>query len=350
MIKLSRNILKSVPLYLLGILFYMVILNWITFGADYFTDPGKGLLTSGMSFFVILLVFQLCRYIIVVLRNRFPSDEEFNKRVLIQVTVFILLTAVSLVGLFSLYKRMGWVGSNHENNLTWAFIATGMMCIFLSFLNEAINVLERWQTGLQETEQLKRAYTQGQLVGLKSQINPHVLFNSLNSLSELIHEDTEKAESFLDEMSKVYRYMLRNEEESLVTLETELQFINSYFSLLKARYNEGIELKIEVSQESKQGKLPPLSLQIVLENALFQNKISKEAPLVFKIQSMNGGLIVVNNIQPKLMTDAGDIDSGLDILVKKYQLMNQPSVEIIEEGNQRMVVLPFVNLISENPS
>ena len=100
----------------------------------------------------------------------------------------------------------------------------------------------------------------------------------------------------------------------------------------------------------KQGKLPPLSLQIVLENALFQNKISKEAPLVFKIQSMNGGLIVVNNIQPKLMTDAGDIDSGLDILVKKYQLMNQPSVEIIEEGNQRMVVLPFVNLISENPS
>ena len=180
-------------------------------------------------------------------------------------------------------------------------------------------------------------------MGLKSQINPHVLFNSLNSLSGLIQEDTAEAERFLDEMSKVYRYMLRNEEESLVTLQTEIQFIQSYFALLKARYNEGIELDTDLDAADLQQLLPPLSLQVILENAIFQNRIAKDSPLKLRISSARGrALVVTNNIQRKVVTEPMDYEAGLDNLVKKYQLLNQPPVEIREEEGERRVRLPLM--------
>lgn len=348
MLKLSGNIKKKLPLILLGIIPFTVLLNWIIFGSAYFASPKLGLAGSAISFIVCFSLFLLCRHIIQLLRFRFPSDDQFIKRVLIQVLVFLLMSGLVLVALFALYRRLEMIESMYETQLTWAFIATGLLTIFMSFLNEAMNVLERWQTGLEETEQLKRTYKQGQLVGLKSQINPHVLFNSLNTLSGLIQEDTDRAESFLDEMSKVYRYMLRNEEEPFVTLETELQFIRSYLALLKARYNDAIAWETEIWEDDTSKKIPPLSLQIIIENALFQNRISKESPLTIRIESVRGGALVVsNNIQPKLITDPSDFEAGLDILVKKYQLMNQEPVEIKEEDGYRRIRLPFVSQTEE---
>lgn len=156
-------------------------------------------------------------------------------------------------------------------------------------------------------------------------------------------EDTDKAERFLDQMSKVYRYMLRNEEEQLVTLSTELQFLHSYFSLLKARYNEAIELVTDISPDDREKKLPPLSLQVIIENALFQNMASRNSPLVIRINSGGGDeLIITNNIQQKLGGDIMDHEGGLDNLVKKYQLMNRPSVTITETMGQRRIVLPLI--------
>ena len=348
MIISAGHIKKNLPLVWLGVVPFTILLNWIIFGSQYFTFWQTGLAGTLVSLLVMTAVFMVCLRIIGLLRNRFPSDEDFIKRVLIQVMVFLLLSALVLVALFSIYRLMGLIDSMYENKFTWAFIATGLICIFLSFLNEALNVLERWKTGLKETEQLKRNYKQGQLMGLKSQINPHVLFNSLNSLSGLIQEDTDQAEKFLDEMSKVYRYMLRNEEEPLVPLQTELQFIQSYFSLLKARYNEAIAYEIDLWQEDLEKQIPPLSLQVIVENAIFQNRISRDSPLIIRIASVRGGALVVsNNIQRKLMTEPFDYEAGVDNLVKKYQLMNQPPIEIKEEEGLRKIRLPFITQTEE---
>ena len=156
------------------------------------------------------------------------------------------------------------------------------------------------------------------MIGLKSQVNPHFLFNSLNSLSGLIQEDTEKAEKFLDEMSKVYRYMLRNDEDPLVKLSTEIQFISSYFSLLKARYCDAVELNVNVSEADKEKMLPPLSLQVIVENALYQNKTSKRSPLSISIESgKENTMLIKNNVQRKIITETGDQETGLDNLYEK---------------------------------
>jgi LytS/YehU family sensor histidine kinase len=192
-------------------------------------------------------------------------------------------------------------------------------------------------------EQLKKTYRQGRLQGLKSQVNPHFLFNSLNSLSSLISEDEEQAEKFLDEMSKVYRYMLRNDEEQLVTLDTELKFVASYIYLLKARYGEGLQVQVDIEDADREKVLPPLSLQTIIENAITQNTISKSCPLKIGISAKgNGSLDVINTLQPKQITESFDAEAGLDNLVSKYEFLNDEKVVINETTNQRLIQLPLL--------
>jgi LytS/YehU family sensor histidine kinase len=164
----------------------------------------------------------------------------------------------------------------------------------------------------------------------------------------LIQEDTEEAEKFLNDMSKVYRYMLRNDEDPLVKLSTEIQFITSYFSLLKARYGEAVELHINVTEADTEKMLPPLSLQVIMENALYQNKTGKNSPLQIKIESGHENSVVIkNNVQRKMLTETGDQETGLDNLIKKYELMGEQPVAIHETGNERTIILPLINKTAE---
>ena len=322
-----------------------IILNIIIFDGDYFSDVKTLFWGTLITFTIIGSCFLLYRYIGISFRNRFPQDGDFFKRTMVLILLFLLMSGLIIFGLFSIYVGTGLLAreSDYENKFAWACLVTGIFNVFLTFLNEGMFSFERWKNGLNETENLKMAYKQSQLMGLKSQVNPHFLFNSLNSLSGLIQEDTERAEKFLDEMSRVYRYMLRNEEEQWVALAVELQFIDSYFALLKERYNEAVELHISIDEADRQKLLPPLSLQVIIENALFQNKTSRESPLVMRIDSDGGNAIVVsNNVQRKVMTEIVDYEAGLDNLVKKYQLMNQPPVEITEEAQYRKIRLPLI--------
>ena len=117
-----------------------------------------------------------------------------------------------------------------------------------------------------EKELLQQLTLQNEFESLKSQVNPHFLFNCFNTLSSLISEDPGQAVKFLDELSKVYRYLLRSNEEGLTTLKSELQFIRSYFQLLKSRYGNAVEMDIEVDRKYENYLLPSLSLQLLVEN------------------------------------------------------------------------------------
>lgn len=229
-----------------------------------------------------------------------------------------------------------------------AYMCVGVLNVFLTFLHEGVARFERWRVSLLETEELKKTVKQGQLIGLKSQVNPHFLFNCLNSLSSLINESTEDAENFLNEMSKVYRYMLRNSEDLLVQLDKEIGFIESYYTLLKARFGDGIEMQINVQEKDRNSLLPPLSLQVVLENAFSQNIIQRSSPLKISILSNNKGAIIVqNNIQRKAITDAFDYEAGLDNLVSKYRLLNQGELVITDNVHERIIELPLITKETE---
>jgi LytS/YehU family sensor histidine kinase len=215
------------------------------------------------------------------------------------------------------------------------------MNVFLTFLNEGVSRFESYKTTIMETEQLKKEYMQSQLLGLKSQMNPHFLFNGLNTLSSLIQEDADKAEDFLNHMSKVYRYLLRNNEEKLVELDTELGFIKSYYFLLKARHADGLDLSIEVSPDHYNDLIPPLTLQMIFEDATAQNTACKDCPLFISIRSLEHQLVIKNTVQPKLNNTEGTNDR-LENISNKFRLLCQKEVIIEETPMERIITLPLI--------
>lgn len=192
-------------------------------------------------------------------------------------------------------------------------------------------------------QQLKQEMTEMQMRALQIQISPHFLFNSLNTLSSLIADEPERAEVFVDEMSSVYRYLLRSNENQLTTLATEITFIHSYFHLLKTRYGPAIQLTVSVPEVYHACQLPPLTLQLLLENAVKHNIVSTEQPLHIRIAiTETGALSVWNNRQPKVGNRSLSTKKGLLNITEKYRLLNQPSIQITETSDSFEVVVPLI--------
>jgi two-component system LytT family sensor kinase len=266
------------------------------------------------------------------------------KRTMIIIGLFIIMTGLMILLLFTIYESIGTLSFTFgEGSFIGAYSATVILNIFLTILHEGVAKFTSYKATLIETEQLKKEYMQSQLLGLKSQVNPHFLFNGLNSLSSLISEDPAKAERFLDEMSKVYRYLLRNDDEQLVELETELRFINSYYYLLNVRYGDGIVLTTDIADEQRGLMIPPLTLQVLFENAFNLNSISKEQPLRVSIRSQQDGwLEIKNNIQAKLGGDDQAHMEGLDNIINKFRLLCQQTVTIEDSAMHRVIRLPLI--------
>lgn len=324
---------------------FVFLLNWINFGPEYFSGLGYFLLVTTVSLVWYCLNFVICGTIAVFFKKRFPSESEVAKRLFLMLTAFLITTGLFLVALFNIFESIPYFNYRfNENAFAWSYLLLGIISIFFTFLMEGISRFKEWQKNQKETEKLNQAYKQSQLQGLKSQVNPHFLFNSLNCLSCLIQEDEERAEKFVDEMSKVYRYMLRNDDDPLVTLKTELIFVDSYMYLLKVRFGDGLRLKINVTDEDKMKLLAPLTLQVIIENTFAQNTLSKTDPLTISISSLRDGILEIeNNIRPKVITDTLDFDSDLDNLINKYELLDQP-ISIRETANKNRVIrLPLIN-------
>ena len=258
-----------------------------------------------------------------------------------------IMMAAAISILFWGYDYIGFLG--YEINMVkyfWALIVGSFCNLLATSFNEGAAFFERWREVVDEAEQLKKVNLQSQLEGLKGQVNPHFLFNSLNSLSSLISEDPDKAEKFLDEMSKVYRYLLRTNEDGLTTLDAEMQFIHSYFHMLKTRYTDGLEMETQISDQYLEYLLPPLTLQMLVENAVKHNMILKNSPLKILIMTTNSGkLIVSNNLQRKDRKVSSN-KVGLSNIVNKYRLMRQEEIAVRDDGKEFAVVVPLIQSIT----
>jgi LytS/YehU family sensor histidine kinase len=252
------------------------------------------------------------------------------------------MSAVTIALVLLLYETVHFLNYQFsEEDYTNCYLATIVMNIFLTFLNEGISQFERYKTTLIETEQLKKEYLHSQLLGLKSQMNPHFLFNSLNTLSSLIHEDAEKAEDFLDHMSKVYRYLLRNNDEQLVSLKTEVDMVKSYYFLLKKRHCNALNVVIDISKEYGNTEIPPLTLQMLIENIINQNILTQSQPLDIYISVVNNQIEITHNVQPKLY-GGKENEEAIENIANKFRLLTQREIRIIELNEKKIIRLPLL--------
>lgn len=325
-----------------------VVTNAIYFGQSYFLALPSFMAHTLVTALVFSLDFIFCGFVAVMLKGRFPEEDQLSRRLAIMIGFFIMISVLFLLVLFRSYVVLPFSKTPFkETRFAWTCLSMAIVNIFITFLMEGIDRFNAWKANMAEAQKLNSTYLQSQLNGLKSQINPHFLFNSLNSLSSLIVENEEKAEVFLDEMSKVYRYLLSNEDKELVTLETELQFLTSYVHLLDARYGHGLVVEVAVQDRDRHLYVTPLLLQVIIENAFTQNVVSKLSPLRIYITSGDERMLcITNTIKPKLGNGEADAEGGLDNLVKRYQLMGQ-QVAVEESSNMRKIIIPLLDLKTE---
>jgi two-component system LytT family sensor kinase len=333
---------KDLPILVASMLPMAILLNYFLYGKVYFNNGRMFILGTTVSFLILGFAFLTYGFVAISLRNRFPSDRELLKRLGICISIFFLMSAVYISLILKGYDYFDFLGYEYsDSDFTKSYFAFIVINVFLTFLNEGVYRFERYKATVTETEQLKKEYMQSQLLGLKSQMNPHFLFNGLNTLSSLIHEDADTAEEFLDHMSKVYRYLLRNNDEQLVSLSTELNFIESYAFLLKARHGEGLDIDVQVPSVDRGQMIPPLTLQMLVENVLNQNSISKSRPLHITISSLDDCLEVRNNIQPKI-NNSEDGWEVIDNIANKYRLLCGCDIVMKEILNERIIQLPLL--------
>jgi sensor histidine kinase YesM len=320
-----------------------LVLNYFLFGKQYFLDARIFILSTLLSLSVLVLVYISCGMVATVLLNRFPKYHQTFKRIGLSLLAYIIIMIAAITIIFLGYDYIGFLGYEINWNTYGKVLMVGVMSnVLATSINEGASFYEKWRVMVDEAENLKKENLQSQLEGLKGQVNPHFLFNSLNSLSSLIADEPEKAEKFLDEMSKVYRYLLRNNEEGLATLDKEMQFMQSYFHMLKTRYGEGLDMEMRIHEQYLKYQVPPLTLQMLVENAVKHNMILKDSPLQILIMTTNSGKLVVSNNLQRKGRNISSNKVGLSNIAKKYELMREEEITVQDDGKEFSVAVPLI--------
>ena len=342
---LIKRYSKSEPLIFVWIMIpYVLGMNLILFGTcvlQSFSQFALSFLYSAIYLFTTYFVFGT---VAVTIRKQIPSAGDLFRRIAIMLPVFYIMNIAAIKGMVFIYQRLNLFGCSINENMDWWGILYGcIMTTAITFINEGMANFEAWKASLNETEKLKNIYQRSKLIGLKGQINPHFLFNCFNTLSGLIQEDEEKAEKFLDEMTKVHRYLLRSDDDMLVPVSDELKFTSSYLYLAKERFGKAVEIDINVSEKISEQFLPPLSMQVVLENIIYTNAISKNNPLKININTQDENMLsITHSVHEKTILENLGTDEGLDNLLNKYLLLKAGKVEILESADERSINLPLI--------
>ncbi|HKO79167.1 MAG TPA: histidine kinase [Chitinophagaceae bacterium] len=276
--------------------------------------------------------------------NKFPSLEQTVKRVLYNLGVNLLVMTPSVILILYVFQYFHILGySIQEDDIKYAYLTGLSVNLVFSTLWEADYILEKHKENSTEKELLEKMQLLQEFDNLKQKVNPHFLFNCFNTLSSLISEDRQTADAFLDELSKVYRYLLRNNENDLSTVESEIKFIQSYCRLLKTRHGESLQFNTQVDTRYYSYLLPSLSLQLLVENVVKHNSLSKEQPITIYIRSADDGYLVVENNLEKKKNKADSTGIGLSTIREKYKLLNRDDLRIEEKKEGRFTVaLPLI--------
>lgn len=225
-------------------------------------------------------------------------------------------------------------------NLVFAWLVN----LLYHLINTIIFYFKEYKSSRIEAEEIKRFHAQAELQLLRNQVNPHFLFNNLNVLSTLVMQNNKEANRFIEEFSKVYRYILHNQEKELVPLQTELHFINPYIFLLEKRFGEGLIVSINIPEKHYESLVIPAALQLLIENAIKHNVVSRTMPLHITLHvNGNNSIVVSNNLQEK-QTKESSTEIGLKNIIARYNLVTNREVLINVSATSFVVELPLINV------
>ena len=275
---------------------------------------------------------------------KYPWVTKPGKRILVHLPVIIIYSAVIIyISMLGFNKYVCAMPETTKNAFMITSVIIGVMVSLIILPIEiGRQFFGHWKASLIEIEKYKTESLQAQLQNLKNQINPHFLFNNMSVLSSLVYKDQDKAVDFINQLSKVYRYLLDNKDCELVTLEEELIFIESYTYLLQIRFDTNITFKIDIEKNKLQQLIPPMALQILLENAIKHNEISEAMPLTVHIKTIDDMLEVSNNLQLRTQSEPSS-KTGLKNINERYKYFTNKTVDVIENNHSFIVRIPLLH-------
>lgn len=282
------------------------------------------------------------------LTKLFPWETKTRKRVVSGIlgTVIVNIILTYICTYFNFILLQGhpiedlWNGKLSIS--LWIFMNIALM---VSAILHAKSFMEAWKQSTRKEvveQKIIAKSANAQFESLKNQLDPHFLFNSLNVLDALIDENPNQAQKFTTDMSRIYRYVLDQKDKEMVTVQDELDFAKTYCELLKTRFEESVEFQFDVSESEKGKFVVPLSLQLLLENAIKHNYATAKKPLNIRIFSEGGFLCIENNLQARdLVKEREGI--GLSNIVQRYAIITKENVYIEKSEEYFKVKIPILN-------
>lgn len=253
---------------------------------------------------------------------------------IISTVVFTVLVAIGLLKSWEFTWNIKFSSYNE-------FIIISLVITFLiSLFMHGREFLLQWKQSAVNAERYQKESMTATYESLKSQVNPHFLFNSLNALTNLVYEDQDKAAKFIKQLSDVYRYVLDTRNNEVVPLAEELKFLNSYIFLQQIRF--GDKLNIDIQLNGLHSMVAPLAIQMLIENAVKHNEVSEENPLHIKVYHQNDFIVVENNLQRKKLMGEPPSGLGLENISKRYEFLSNRKVEVNDDKNIFIVRLPVI--------
>lgn len=257
--------------------------------------------------------------------RRYPWETSAFRHILVKVLVLLVIgTTMSLVlyATAEITKRYTVLEVN-DKGMSISYFISFLLLFFITTIYDLGYVFHKWKKAIIEAERLEKEKALSQYQALKNQVNPHFLFNSLSVLSSLIYPEPkpEKAKKYLDEFSRIYRYVLDVNDETVVTLQRELDFLHSFLYLLSIRYGEDLQTEMHIPADKMDTLLPPLTLQFLIENAIKHNQVDKRHPLAITIAMEGQYLVVSNNLNPKPTPKRNSNRLALNNLKGRYALI-----------------------------
>ena len=280
------------------------------------------------------------------LNQKYPWITKPARRLLIHLAMSVgYSAAIIFIGSFisnSFTNTMPTTGRDFIRVTSIILAALVLMSILLLTIEISTQFFKHWKNSLVEIEKYRAESLQAQLQNLKNQINPHFLFNNMSVLSSLVYKDQDKAVEFISQLSKVYRYLLDNQNSELVSVEEELAFIQAYIFLLQIRFDRNLVINVDIKKEELAKFIPPMAVQILIENAIKHNEASSEYPLTISVRSDDGKIVVTNNLQLRPQHEPGS-KTGLQNIRARYQFFTTNPVEVAHGITTFVVKIPILS-------
>lgn len=313
----------------------------------------KGYALASPLNFIIATVWSMAIWVTQWIGNEYIHEkidsqiswlEQPVKRLAVGFIALVTYSASDIIivnAIFTTLIKGGIEGDIYHWALTNGRLAVIIALIITSTIT-SISFFQSWRKSAVNEEKANTELLDFQYKSLVNQVNPHFLFNSLNVLTSLVHENPDLAVKFIQQLSKVYRYTLENRGRDLVSFEDEKKFIESYLFLLNIRFEDSLKVELKMD-DKKEGMLIPMALQMLVENAIKHNVISRQKPLNLVIELCDDVVCVSNNLQ---LPDSKPHSTGfgLENINKRLQLISEKTMEIVQTESTFTAKLPILTI------